>query len=206
MSVCAVVGGSAPAPSGVDVVRAERLRAGVERALAGGADWLWVLDGTALPRAGALEALLEGLERVDGLPAPSLLTGVIVGPDGRVDPNRTPWYRRFQIDVALSSADQGLAPVRGSTGPVLVHRDAAAADLPRPRARLAPGPLLEWTAYVLRERTGYLVAESESDALDTRPDPMRTLATAARLLLGRPLRRLDRVGFALELSERLGLR
>jgi hypothetical protein len=205
MPVCAVVG-RPTAGLGAETVVAETLRAGVERALAGGADWIWVLDGSAQPRPGALDRLLDGLARVDGLPAASLLTGVVVTADGRVDPNRTPWYRRFQIDVALTSADSALAPVRGSTGPVLVHRAAAAAHPPRRGAPIAPGAVLEWTAHVLRSRTGYLVPESESLAVATHPDPLRTPATAARLLAGRALSPLDRVGLVLELCERVGLR
>ena len=185
MTVCAV----APRPTpglGVQTVVADRLRQGVARALASGADWIWVLDGSAIPRPGALEALLAGL--------------------GRVDPNRPPWYRRFQIDVALASAESALVPVRGGTAPVLVRSDAAAADPPRRGAPIAPGTVLQWSARLLRSRTGYLVPESESDALATRRDPMLEPATAARLLAGRALVKLDRVGVVLELCERVGLR
>jgi hypothetical protein len=205
MTVCAV----APRPTpglGVQTVVADRLRQGVARALASGADWIWVLDGSAIPRPGALEALLAGLGRVGGLPEPALLTGVVVTADGRVDPNRPPWYRRFQIDVALASAESALVPVRGGTAPVLVRSDAAAADPPRRGAPIAPGTVLQWSARLLRSRTGYLVPESESDALATRRDPMLEPATAARLLAGRALVKLDRVGVVLELCERVGLR
>ena len=196
-----------PTPElGVETIVADGLRQGVVRALGTDADWIWVLDGSAAPRPGALDALLEGLARVDGLPQPCLLTGVVVTPDGRVDPNRAPWYRRFQIDVALRSADHELVPVRGTPGPVLVHRRAAALDLPRDRTAITPRSVLEWTARVLRHRTGYLVPGSESVALDTAGDPLLAPATAARLLTGRAIVGTDRVGFVLELCERAGLR
>ena len=188
------------------VVTGVRLRAGLESALAGGADWIWVMDGSARPRPGALAALLAGLERVDGLPAPSLLTGVVVGPDGRVPASRAPWYRRFQIHVALDSVDQELLPVRAGIGPALVARDAVAAQLPPARAGLGPAAVLEWTARLLRERTGYLVPASESESDPSAPDPLRSPLTAARLILSGAVVRPDRVAVALELSERAGRR
>jgi hypothetical protein len=191
---------------GVETVVAERLRQGVVHALGTDAEWIWVLDGSAVPRPGALAALLDGLSRIDGLPPPALLSGIVVTPDGRVDPNRAPWYRRFQIDLALRSADHALAPVRGAPGPVLVHRRAAAPDLPRDGAPITPRSVLEWTTRVLRHRTGYLVTESESDAVDTHGDPLLAPGTAARLLTGRAVVGTDRVALLLELCERAGLR
>src|SRR4051794_15411230 len=121
MTVCAVAGRPTPG-LGVETFVAGGLRQGVVRALGTHAQWIWVLAGSADPRSGALDALLGGLDRVDGLPRPSVMTGVVLAPDGSVDPNRTPWFRRFQIEVALLSADRGLAPVRGTPGPALVHR------------------------------------------------------------------------------------
>src|SRR4051812_15071334 len=198
---------SQPRPDvGVPAIVDSWLRPGVERALDGGAEWIWVLDGETQPRPGALDALMAGLERLDGaLPAPSLLTGVVID-EGRVDPDRTPWYRRFQIDVALRAADVGLVPVRGTPGPVLVHRRAAEATLPRESAPIAPRGILEWTTTLLRWRTGYLVPESESAALDTRGDPLLAPTTALRLLFGRSVVGPERVALFLELCERVGLR
>jgi len=183
------------------------LRAGVERALATDAEWIWVLDGESEPLDGALEALFEGLSRVDdGLPAPSMLSGVVRTEEGRVDPNRTPWYRRFQPDVALRSADRGLVPLRGSPGPVLVHRPAAEASPPRELAAISPHGVLEWTARLLRARTGYLVPESESRSNGTLGDPLLAPTVALRLLFGRAVVGPDRVALTLELFERVGLR
>jgi hypothetical protein len=183
------------------------LRPGVERALETEAEWIWVLDGESQPRPGALEALFDGLARVDdGLPAPSLLSGVVRTEDGLVDPNRTPWYRRFQPDVALRSADRGLVPLRGSPGPVLVHRRAAEAEPPRELAAIGPRGVLEWTTRLLRARTGYLVPESESAASGTLGDPLLAPSVAFRLLFGRAVVGPDRVALALELCERVGLR
>jgi hypothetical protein len=179
-----------------------RLRSGLERALATGADWIWVLDGTSLPRPGALTALFDGRERVGELPAPVLLTGLVVTPDGRVHPQREPWYHRFRIDLAVAAADHALVPVRGSRGPALVRRETVAATLPGTSAGLTPGGVLVWTARLLRTDTGYLVPESEYVAAPDGRDPMRDPRTAARLLAGGGLRRLDRIALLLELSER----
>ena len=199
---------SHPRPDlGVPAIVDSWLRPGVERALDSGAEWIWVLEGETQPRPGALEALLAALDRVDAaLPAPSLLTGVVRTDDGRVDPDRNPWYRRFQVDVAFRAADVGLVPVRGTPGPALVHRRAAEELLPRENATITPRGILEWTTTLLRWRTGYLVPESESDALDTRGDPLLAPRTALRLLFGGPVVGAERVALVLELCERVGLR
>jgi hypothetical protein len=216
MRICPVVGRPSPeladalaaqGPELAPAVAGARLRTAVEQALATGADWLWVLDGTAVPRPGALAALLAAADRLGDLPPPALLTGMVVGPDGRAHARRGPWYHRFRIDLALEAADRGVAPVRGSRGPLLVRREAAG-PLPRAGAPFTPAGVLEWSAALLRaERgVGYLVPASESVADAGARDPMREPATAARLLLGRALRRLDRVALLLELSEQATLR
>ena len=178
------------------------LRRAVEDALGTDAEWIWVLDPSTTPRPGALRTLLEGLDRVGELPEPDVLAGVTVTPNGQVDRSRSLWYRRNQIDVAMSSAVRRLLPVRASAGPVLVRRRAAAVDLPSERAPLSAGAVLEWTARMLRSRVGYLVPDSETDALDSARDPMRDPLTAMRLLLGRSLVRFDRLTYGYELAER----
>ena len=214
MSVCAVVGRStaqldqALAAQGANldaVVTDSRLRSGLGRALATDSEWIWVLDGSAVPRPDALQRLLDGLGRVGELPYPSLLEGVVVTSGGRVHEQRGPWYRRFHLDVAMRSVDRRLLPIRGSSGPVLVHRHAAEAQLPRAGAPIAPGALLEWTAKALRYRTGYLVPESESEIVGLSRDPMKDPATAVRLLFGRAVVRLDRLALVLELARGKGL-
>lgn len=212
-SVCAVVGSPGEPvrralPSGDGalefVVEDTRLRAGLERALATGADWIWVLDGSAVPRPNALQLLLEALDRTDGLPAPALLTGLVVAADGRVDSNRSPWYRRYQLHVAADSAERGLLPVRASVGPALVSRGAVEAALPSGSAPVSPGAVLEWTATVLSQRTGYLVPESESEAVGPTRDPLRSPVTGARLVFRLGIGPRDRMGVVLELAERMG--
>jgi hypothetical protein len=213
MSVCALVGRpSRELEDALTDQRAElagtvvegRLRRGLERALESGPDWVWVLDGSCIPRPGALEGLLSALDGVDGLDAPVLLASVVVTPDGGLDPGRPPWYRRFHLDLAMGSVERGLLPVRASAGPVLVRCDAVEARLPRADAEVAPGAVLEWTARLLRDATGYLVADSACVAPEPSRDPMRDPPTALRLLLGRGLVRLERLALLLELSDRVG--
>jgi hypothetical protein len=182
------------------------LRQRLERALATGAGWIWVLDGSVVPRAGALLGLLEGLDRAVGLEEPHLMTGVVVTPDGLVDEGRGLWYRRDQIDAAMAASAERLLPVRAASGSVLVRRDAVAAELPRERTPASPAAVLEWTARVLRDRTGYLTPDSESEAVAPGYDPASHPLTAARLVLGGALVRLDRIRYGYELAERLGLR
>jgi hypothetical protein len=170
-----------------------------ERALATGADWIWVLDGSAVPRPGALGALVGALERTAGLVEAHLMTGVGVDADGAVAEGATLWYRRDQINVAMDAAARTLLPVRAASGSVLVRRDAAEAEAPPERAGPPSAAVLEWTAWILRGRTGYLVPESESELLDATIDAR----TAARLLFGGALRRFDKLRYGFELAERV---
>lgn len=179
------------------------LRGLVERALDSGAGWIWVLDGSAAPRPGALAELLDALERVDGLVEPHLMTGAVLGPDGQVDEGRVLWYRRNQIDIAMEASSKRVLPVRAATGSVLVSAEAARAEPPRRGGPPSPANVVEWTAHVLRERTGYLVPESESEALEPGYDPAGRPRTAARLLFGDALVRFDRLRYGFELAERL---
>ena len=208
-SVCAVVGGPAgrlrpaidaqkrPPDAAIDASGA--LRAALEQALEKQAGWIWLLDGSAAPRPEALNALVDGLERTQGLEEPALLSGIVLDSDGQ--PGEL-WYRRNQIDLAMAAAGCRLLPIRATAAPVLVRREAAAEHLPPPRARLTPGGVLEWTAYLLRSGTGYLVPESESDSLVADRDPLEDPVLAARLLLGGAFARLDRVRFGYALAER----
>jgi hypothetical protein len=180
------------------------LRGRLERALEAGADWIWVLDGSTVPRDGALGGLLDALERTSGLEEPSLMTGVVVTPDGLVDEGRVLWYRRNQIDIAMEAAAQRLLPIRAATGSVLVQRDAVRGELPPFGAPGSPATVLEWTARMLRFRTGYLVPESESEAVEPGYDPASSPLTAARLMFAGALGRFDRIRYGFELAERLG--
>lgn len=165
-----------------------------------GAEWVWLLDSSALPRVNALEELVAGIHRAEGLPEAAVLTGVVVGTDGEADAAASAWYRRYPTERSLEAVERQLLPVRAAGMPVLVHRLAMTPE-PPPRPRLPPaGGVLEWTARVLRARAGYLVPGSESvRAHSAGLDPR----TAASLLLGAADDAPDRIRIASELAERL---
>jgi hypothetical protein len=211
-SVCAVLGGTAQplrtaveaqtTPPGAVVGGEQGLEAALRRALETGAEWLWVLDGSAVPRPAALGALLEALGRVHELADPVLLAGVVLDPDGRVDPGRAAWYRRGHPEPAMAAAERRLLPIRATAGPVLVRRGAVEAELPRAGTPFAAGAVLEWTATVLRRPAGYLVPDSEYVATASEGDPALDRGVAARLVAGRAFSGADRLRVGFELAER----
>jgi hypothetical protein len=123
------------------------------------ATWVWVLDGTARPRADTLAALVRAAAPGGGVPAPVLLASAVLGPDGAPDPGHAPWHRRGGSDLAMRAVRHGLLPIRAArAGALLIRADAARAAGP-PRAGA-----LEWTARILRDAHGYLVTASRADA------------------------------------------
>lgn len=173
---------------------------GLRRAVETDCDWLWMLEPTTRPRAGSLDAFIAALDRARGLAAPTLLASVVLDGDDEVDAPRSAWYRRNQIDLAMTSSPRRLLPIRAAAGPLLVRRDAAA-QAP-PLRELSAAGLLEWTAWILRDRTGYLVPGSEASAVTRVADPLGSPSVAARLVFGGSLARFDRVRAAREFLER----
>jgi GT2 family glycosyltransferase len=92
--------------------------AGLERAHATGAEWMWLMDDDTIPRPGALEALL----RPDDAEA-ILRASVAVWTDGRLHPMNVPGLERERIEPLIEAAPQRLLPLRTSTFvSLLVHR------------------------------------------------------------------------------------
>jgi hypothetical protein len=169
---------------------AEPLRAA---ALGRDAEWLWLLDGTALPRPDTLASLLEAAAVVDGVPAPAILASAVVGPDGAAVPGHAAWHRRGGTDVAMRAARSGLLPIRAARGgSLLVRAQAARAAGPPWRGTTGPGAALEWTARILRDGHGYLVTASRADAAMPAPwahaalgrTPSEDARLTAAMLLG----------------------
>ena len=127
----------------------------------GTAPWLWMLDGSAVPRPGALAALCAAARQLDPLPVPVLLTSKVVGAGGTLVVGHAPWYRRGGTEVAMLAAARRLLPIRAACcSSLLVSRDAALrapAPLPELHRR---GAALEWTAQLLRDGHGYAVPGS----------------------------------------------
>lgn len=134
---------------------------GVRAACATGAEWIWLLDGLAVPGADALEALLEGAARGSGRRACVLAAGRIVTDDGETHPSALPWPVLLDKEAALDAAAHRLVAVRAARhGSLLVRRCAIEAEgLPRSSYR-ARGDDLEWTSRLLRAGAGLLVPAS----------------------------------------------
>ena len=115
------------------------------------ADWLWLVDADPEPRA--LEALLEPLDALGPLPAPVLLAGKLVRPDGT--PTRLPVPRLADADLSVHAFERHLVPIRTARrGSLLVHRRAVA------EFGLPGAGELAWSARVLRKGFGLLVPAS----------------------------------------------
>jgi hypothetical protein len=147
------------------------LSSGLAEALEAGPDWLWILDGTALPRPAALARLLERGGDHGDVPAPDALASAVLAADGSVATSHAPRFRRGETDLAMRAALVRMLPVRAArAGSLLVRADAARDAAPPPPGLDAPAAALAWTARILRRGAGYLVPASLADAV---PAPER---------------------------------
>ena len=141
------------------------LTTGLQDGLGAGSDWIWVVDGSALPRPEALARLVDRAADPGDLPGPDLLSSAVLAADGSVAEQHAPWFRRGATDLALRAALVRLLPVRATgAGSLLVRADAVRAAAP-PLADLdGRGAALEWTGRLLRRCAGYLVPASVAHA------------------------------------------
>jgi len=194
--VCAVpAAGVAELDAALDAQeRAPDVRAAaLGEAIGTGAAWLWVLEGTAVPRPPALAALLDAAQRLEPLCAPLALTSRIVDGGGALARAHVPLAPHGETEVAVRTAALRVLPVRAMTGgSLLVRREALAARPARDE------PALVWTARLLRDGPGFLVPDSVAEALGADG----AASVNARLLLGAALRPSERIRFAVELFER----
>jgi rhamnopyranosyl-N-acetylglucosaminyl-diphospho-decaprenol beta-1,3/1,4-galactofuranosyltransferase len=134
---------------------------GMRAAVAGDAEWLWLLDDDTIPQPEALERLLAGLERAPADRAPAILASRVVWRDGRPHPMNQPILRRRDLQGLVEGAGAGLLPLRaGSWVSLFVSR--AAVDrhgLPN-RRFFYQADDIEYTARVLRREHGFAVPDS----------------------------------------------
>jgi GT2 family glycosyltransferase len=134
---------------------------GIERALAQGADWIWLLDDDTIPRPDALAELLGALERAPGDRAPVMLVSRVIWRDGRPHPMNQPILRRRDLAGLVEGARAGLVPLRaGSWVSLLVSRAAIERHGMPDRRFFFQADDIEYTARVLRSETGYAVPAS----------------------------------------------
>ena len=165
---------------------------------------MWLLDRALVPRPDALLQLVSALDRVPATESPAVLAGVVLERGGGVERSRGFWFRNDDVEPAMAGASSRLLPIRATAGPVLVRSTTAAANMPRRGDPLAPPAVFEWTAMLLRSQFGYLVTDSEYDAIEPARDPLSDPRTVARLMFGHAFRRLDRLRVGYELLERAG--
>jgi rhamnopyranosyl-N-acetylglucosaminyl-diphospho-decaprenol beta-1,3/1,4-galactofuranosyltransferase len=135
----------------------EALRVGLERDM----DWLWTMDDDTIPRPDALEQLLAGLARRDGLPEPVLLYSKVLWSDGSIHPMNQPSFDLRDPQRFMDGLERRLLPIRWATFPsMLLRPDAVRRNgLPNKRFFLWSDDI-DFTGRILRHEPGYFVPES----------------------------------------------
>jgi hypothetical protein len=157
--------------------------AGLARALAGAAEWLWCLAPGARAAEGAQSALLAAAERDADGGRPALVAGMVLGADGRPADWALPAAATDDLDALLSLVERRLCPLRWAPLHNCLLDRAVVAGYGAPDQR-AFGPYagVEWTARVLADHRGRFCA----DAVATLPAEAR--APGGPALLGATLR------------------
>lgn len=157
-----------------------------------GADWLWVLDGSAVPCPDALERFVAVLAEWTG-PPPILLASKVVLADGTLDRASAPWPRLTDKAVAIEACEHRLVSIRAARhGSLLVRagRWEAGAD--------ADADDLAWTGGILRRATGLLVPGSV--AVRDAPASSAPLFGQAQMLRGDALDLEEKLWFGYALG------
>lgn len=194
------LGGQTRPPEEVLVVGPD----GVRAALDADADWLWLLDGSVAPREDALARLLETLDSFEDLPSPDLLVSKIVRSDGSLDPGSLPVAQVRDPDLAVAAFERHLLSLRVARRGSLLVRTSAVVAIAARWPHLDPFmDDLEWTARLLKSRTGLLVPGSSATRLSrsTTRRAVRELPRRTRLLLGDSLELGDKPWFAFRFAE-----
>jgi hypothetical protein len=177
--------------------------AGLKAALGGDQRWLWLLDGTAVPRPDALEHLLGAADPGEGLPAPALVASLVVLANGGLDPSAAPWPRIEPAELVIDAYSRGVVAIRTARhGSMLVAREAVL-DRGLPRCGyVADGDDLEWTGRLLRDSLG-LFAPASVAVRESEPsrDQTRELKNRTSMLLGAAFDGAEKRWLALELAE-----
>jgi rhamnopyranosyl-N-acetylglucosaminyl-diphospho-decaprenol beta-1,3/1,4-galactofuranosyltransferase len=134
--------------------------AGIETGCSLRADWLWLLDDDSVPRPGALAELLAALERLDGR-SPVLLGGRVEWLDGEPHPMNLPTFDQRDPGRLVDALRRGFLPLRAASWVSLfLETDAVRrGEMPR-REFFFQADDIEYTARMLRRRSGYFVPTS----------------------------------------------
>lgn len=142
-------------------------------------DYLWVLDDDTLPGPETLERLLAARHAIldAGLAAPAVMASRVVWRDGQDHPMNTPGARPPTIEQASHQAR--VSPIRycSFVSVLLEAREIRRRGLPLSEYFLWLDDT-EFTGRLLRDRPGYLVADSVVTHQTT--DPYRPIEAADR--------------------------
>lgn len=127
-------------------------------------DWLWLLDGSAVPAPDALSELLRAASQSPLRPV-DIVASKITTSEGRLATGHAPWYGTGITDRAMLAIAARQLPIRAARGGSLLVRAGAAAGVAPPSKTLDPAAAsVEWTARILREGTGILAPRSQGTA------------------------------------------
>jgi rhamnopyranosyl-N-acetylglucosaminyl-diphospho-decaprenol beta-1,3/1,4-galactofuranosyltransferase len=136
-------------------------RDGLGHAYSEDVDWFWLMDDDTIPTPTALENLLEPLERLDGLPAPSIMASKVLWTDGELHLMNWPFPRWDPKAFSIAAAEREVLPLRACTYvSMLIHRRAVAEHGVPIKHWFIWGDDIEYTARVLRHDFGYLAPRS----------------------------------------------
>jgi rhamnopyranosyl-N-acetylglucosaminyl-diphospho-decaprenol beta-1,3/1,4-galactofuranosyltransferase len=182
---------------------------GFERGLAWardrGFDWLWLMDDDTITQPDSLAALLDGAARAPG-GMPMLVCSEVRWKDESLHPMNVPLPRWRDPAGLTEAAREGLLSIRYATFVSLALRREAIDRFGLPLAHFFIwGDDVEYTARVLREERGYLVADSR--VYHWTPKPHRGAAVdtdrcyyharnSLRILRGSSLSGVERLDYA----------
>ncbi len=145
---------------------------GMKRGVELGFAWLWVMDDDTIPAPDALERLLAGALRLDGLPEPVVLASKIVWRDGQVHPLNRPGLRLGDIDLFLRASERGMLPLRWNTFPSSLLKAEALERHGFPLKHFwIWSDDIEFFARLLRDEVGYVVPDSIAEHRTTAASP-----------------------------------
>ncbi len=147
-------------------------KAGMQAAVAGGHDWLWLMDDDVVPRPDALERLLAAEARFPRDQAPQLLSSRVEWTDGRLHPlNLVYTANRDKEFLSLAARNATLAIRSASFVSLLVARAAVErVGLPLAAYFLWMDDV-EWTARALSRARGVMVPDSVAVHCTPAPAP-----------------------------------
>jgi GT2 family glycosyltransferase len=141
------------------------------RALATGCDWVWVVGPDVEPAPDALATLLAALDRSPP-PLPVALSSMVCDRNGGPCEPALPSGDWTRVAEAVDAAEQRLMLMRDAPfASLLLRREEAAREAPPAPRRFGALADREYTARLLRDASGHMVADSVATATCEIPFP-----------------------------------